>query len=164
MNLLDFYIPEWFFVALSLIILVLVMKKVLWSRVNAVLDERRQKIEDALEEAKSIAAERTEMDARRTDLETELDRLTAHQMKGARVRAGKEYDKIIADAEEKAKGILTSARTQGERERERLLREAQSEMVSAALMAAGSLLEERMDNDANERFVESVLFRKGTHS
>ncbi len=161
MNLLNFYIPEWFFVAFSLVVLILVLRKILWGRVNKILDQRQTRIETALRDADAIEAEKKQMEARRTELDTELDRVTAEQMKGARVRAGKEYDRIVAEAEEKARAILTTARTQAGRERDRIVRDARAEMVAAALTAAGVLIGERMDGDANERFIESVLFREG---
>ena len=161
MDLFNFYIPEWFFVAFSLLVLVFVLRKILWKPVNKILDERQEKITTALKDADDIEAEKRGMDVRRAELEAEMNNYTAEQMKDARVRAGKEYDRIVAEAEEKSRAILLSARTQAEREREGIFREARSELVAAALEAAGALLGARMDEEANERLIESVLFRKG---
>lgn len=161
MNLLEFNIPEWFFVALSLLILVFALTKLFWNPVNKILDERRDKVAKALANAEAIEAEKRQMDERRLALDVDLDRHTAEQMKEARVRAGREYDRIVAEAEDKARAILTSAQAQTRRERDAMLREARAEIVSAALAAAGALLETRMDGAQNERLVEAFLAGSG---
>ena len=161
MNLFEFYIPEWFFVALSLVILVLALKKLLWKPVNKILDERKEKVSKSLLDAEAIAVEMSTMDERRQTLERKLDKLTAEQMKEARVRAGREYDRIVSEADEKARAIIAAAQTQIRREKDAMLREAKSEIVTAALAAAGVIMEANMDSDQNGRLIEAFLAKSG---
>ncbi len=161
MNLLEFYIPEWFFVALSLLILVFALTKLLWKPVNKILDERQEKISKSLRDAEEIEAGMRGMEERRLEFERELDRRTAEQMKEARMRAGQEYDRIISEAEEKARAIVTSAQVQAVQEKGAMLRGAKAEIVAAALAAAGALIGANMDDKRNEKLIEAFLARSG---
>jgi F-type H+-transporting ATPase subunit b len=161
-NILSFYIPEWFFVALSFIILVVVLSKILWKPVNKILTERQTKISTALEHADSVEIEFRETESRRAALEAELEQKTLDQMKDARVRAGKEYDRIVTEAENKARAILAGAHEQTVRERDGILSSARAEVIAAALAATGVLLESNVNSEANERLIEQFLSRKGS--
>jgi len=156
----DFYFPEWFFTALNLVILTAVLTKVLWKPVGKILDARQTKITQALEDAEAIRIEKQAMDGRRTALAEELDKKTASQMQEARVRAGREYDRIVAEAEDKARTILSQAQTQAERERDGILRAAKSEVVSAALELTGALLGAQMTGEKNAQLIETILTRR----
>ena len=160
MNLLNFYIPEWFFVALNLVILVFVLNKILWEPINKVLSDRQKKIDNAMLQALEIETEKQNLAAHRLKSEEELEAFISQQMKDARVRAGKEYDRIVLEAENKARSIVAAAVVQAGREREALLRDTRMEMISMALDATGALLEETMTSEENQKFLEKLMARK----
>jgi F-type H+-transporting ATPase subunit b len=145
-----------------LIILVVVLKKVLWNPVNKVLDARQSKVSQALEHAETVDIEFREIDSRRAALEAELEQKTLEQMKDARVRAGKEYDRIITQAESKARAIVAGAHEQTVRERDGILSSARAEVIAAALAATGVLLDANINSEANEHIIEKFLSRKGS--
>ena len=161
MNLFHFYIPEWFFVALNLLILTFILHRLLWKRVLSILDARQQKITSSLEDAEAAERGRREFEAGRETRQAELETMTVEHMKDARIRAGQEYDRIIAEAEEKARAIIVSAESSARRERETMLLSARAEIVSAAIEAAGLLVESQMDSERNRTYVESLLLREG---
>ena len=160
MNIFEFHIPEWFFVALNLLILVVVLRKVLWNPIHKILDARKEKIDTALKTAQELETEKRAMEQLLAEHTAELDRLTASQMQDARVRAGREYDRIVSTAEEKARSIIAAAQASGERERESMLQTARTEIVSAALATAEALLEANIDQQRNERIIEAVLSKR----
>ena len=106
MNIFDFYIPEQILVAFSLIVLMLVLTKILWKPLTNIIDNRQKNVDDMLhsaEEAKAIVAD---METKRVNQSAELERLITDKTNEARERARREYNRIIAEAEEKAHSIV----------------------------------------------------------
>ena len=106
MNILDFYIPEQILVAFSLIVLMFVLTRILWKPLMNIIDKRQKDVDDMLhnaEEAKVIVAE---METKRINQNAQLERLIVDKTNEARERAGREYNRIVAEAEEKAHTII----------------------------------------------------------
>ena len=160
MNLLDFYIPEWVWVAFNLLVLILVLRKILWKRVGKILDERQEAAVRAGEDSEETARLKTEMEQLRAGLDEEMDAKTIQMMQEARTRAGKEYDRIIAEAEAKAGLIVSAAKTKAEQERDAVLADLKKQVASTAVEATGMLLRANMDSDRNKRLLEDFLSDK----
>jgi len=157
MNILDFYIPEWFWVAFNLLVLILVLKKILWDRVGRILEERREtvlKTEQDAEEARTLKAEIEQL---RAELDEDLKSQTAGMMQEARKSAGTEYDRIIAEAESKAALIVSAAHTKARQEQGAIMTEIKEHVAATAVEAAGILLRANMDNEKNKRLLEEFL-------
>ena len=157
MNLLDFYIPEWFWVAFNLLVLIVVLRKILWKRVGKILDERQAAADKAEQDAEEAAGLRAEMERFRAEFDEEMDAKTAEMMQEARTRAGQEYDRIIADAEAKAGLIVSAAKTKALQERDNVVAELRNQVASTAVEATGMLLRANMDNERNKRLLEDFL-------
>ena len=157
MNLLNFYIPEWFWVAFNLVVLIVVLRKILWKRVGKILDERQEAAVQAGLDSEETARLKDEMELLRAGLDEELDARTMQMMQEARSRAGKEYDRIIAEAETKAALIVSAAKTKAEQERDVVLADLKRQVASTAVEATGMLLRANMDSDRNKRLLENFL-------
>ncbi|MCL1834712.1 MAG: ATP synthase F0 subunit B [Oscillospiraceae bacterium] len=160
MNLFDFYIPEWFFVALNLAILVFVLRRVLWKPVNKILDERAEIAEKAAQDAQEAARLLEEMDQLRSKFDADMETLTVELMKDARARAGQEYDRIIGDAEKKADQIIQAAKVKAGQEHDVMMEETKKQVVSVAIDITGLLLGASMDTDKNKALLENYLSGK----
>jgi len=161
MNLLDFYFPEWFWVAFNLLVLILVLRKILWKRVFRVLEERQEAVAKAMQDAKETERLRTEMEQLRAGLNKELEARTAEMTQEARTRAGKEFDRIVAEAEVKAAKIVSAAKTRARQEREAMLVEVKDQVAATTVEAVGLLLRENVDNERNKRLLEDFLSEGG---
>ena len=157
MNLLNFYVPEWVFVAFNLVILILALRHILWKRVNGVLDERREKAIKAAQDSEDAAKLKTEMEQLRSKFDIDMQARTVELMKDARVRAGQEYERIVGDAEKKAEMILTDAKKKSEHEHDFLMSEAKKQVVSIAIDMSGLLLNSSMDNERNRTLLDNYL-------
>ena len=157
MNLLQFYIPEWFFVALNLLILILVLKKILWTPVIRILDDRRDLVVKTGEDAEQAANLRAEMEQLRAQMDADVEARTLELLTEARSHAGREYDRIVADAEKKAGLILAAAKVKAEQEQDRMELELRKSIAETAVEAAGFLLRSSMDTEQNNRLVEAFL-------
>jgi len=157
---MQFYIPEWFFVALNLLILTFLLKKFLWKPVGKILEDRQAKAVKTEEDAEEAATLRAEMEQLRAQMDADMEARTLELMKEARSRAGREYDRIVADAEKKAGLILSAANVKAQQEQDRVMVEARKSIASVAIEAAGFLVRSGMDTERNDKLVEAFLAEK----
>jgi len=157
MNLLNFSLPEWFWVAFNLLVLIIVLRQILWKRVFKVLDERQNVVAKTVQDSEEAESLRAEMEQLRSKLDKELEAKTVEQMQEARTRAGKEFDRIVADAEAKAAMIVSAAKTKAQQERNAIFVEMKGQVATTAVDAVGMLLRENMDSERNRRLLEDFL-------
>ena len=157
MNLLNFYIPEWVFVAFNLLVLIVALKFILWDRVRKVLEERQAAALKAAQDTEEAERLKAEIGQLRAKLEDEMEAKTAVLMQEARTRAGKEFDRIVAEAEAKSALIISAAKTKAVQEHDSLLVEMKGQVATAAVEAVGMLLRENMDNERNNHLLEIFL-------
>jgi len=157
MNILDFHIPEWFWVAFNLLVLILVLKKILWDRVGRILEERRETALKTEQDAEEAASLKAEIERRREALDEDLKSQTAEMMQAARKSAGAEYDRIVKEAESKAALIVTAAHAKARQEQGAIMTEMKEQVAATAVEAAGILLRANMDSENNRRLLEDYL-------
>ena len=157
MNLLNFYIPEWFWVAFNLLVLIVVLKKILWDRVRKVLEERQTTVAKAVQDTEEAGRLKAEIELLQAKFEEDIEARTVTLMQEARTNAGKEYDRIVAEAEAKSALIISAAKTKARQEHDSILVEMKGRVASVAVEAVGMLLRENMDNERNKRLLEDYL-------
>jgi len=160
MDLLNFYIPEWVFVAINLLILIIILRAILWKRINGILDERSEKAAKAAQDALEASTLRTEMEQLRSDLDAQMESRTVELMKDARARAGQEYERIIGDAEKKAEQILNAAKVKAAQEHDVMMESVKKQVVSVAIDISGLLLETSVDSESNRVLLDKFLTDK----
>jgi F-type H+-transporting ATPase subunit b len=162
MNLFDFYIPEEIFVALSLIILFVILRRFFWKPVMKIIDTRQKNADDMIARAEEAEKTAAELELQRVRQEAELERQVVEKIKEARERAAREYDRIVSEAEEKAHGIVTAAEEKAKREYEQAMSEAREAIVTLALHAASAVVSTSMDSEKNRILIESMLSQAGS--
>lgn len=160
MNLLQFNFPEWFFVALNLLILILVLKRIFWNPVNKILADRQAMAMKTEEDSIASADLRARTEEKFAQADVDIEARTAQMLTDARTRAGREYDRIITDAEEESQRIHAMAKTKADQELEKMLAEARNQVSAMAIEAAGVLLRENMDGARNKKLIEAYLAEK----
>lgn len=148
-------------VALSLIILYVVLRKILFKPVTQFMENRIKSIKDSIENAEKQKTEAGELKQKfENQLKTaraEGDKIIAE----ARIKAEREYERITGAAKEESENILRKAREEIEREREQTLRDIRSQVVGLALTAASKVIEANMDTDSNRVFVSKFIDEAG---
>ena len=161
MNLLELYVPEEIFVALSLLVLVFVLTRVFWKPLMKIIDGRQAGVDDILrraEEAKKIIAE---MEAQRASHNAEMERQAVEKMKETRELASREYDRIVAEAEEKARKFTEAGEGNARRAYEQAMGESREAIITLALGAASIIIESSMDSEKNRELIEAMLQKAG---
>ena len=139
------------------LIALFVLKKFAWLPVLQMLDDRRQKIVD---EFADIEAQKKKTEAllieygdRIGKIEDEArTRMNASVAEGQKIAA-----QVKADAQEEARGILTRAQADIERDVEKAKAELKEDMVAMTMSATEKLLHEKLDEAANRKLIERFL-------
>jgi F-type H+-transporting ATPase subunit b len=161
MNLFDFYIPEEILVALSLFVLVVVLRRFFWKPVITIIDNRQKSVGDMLQGAEDAKRVMADVEEKRARHDAEMEHRIAEKTKEARERAAREYDRIIAEAEEKAHRIVEAGEEKARRSYDQSMAEARDAVVMLALGAASVIVESSMDSEKNRELIEVMLQKAG---
>ncbi len=145
------------FSLINILVLFLFLKKFLFGRVNAMLDERARLVQEEIDKAKEEAqqAEKLRLDYENamSDAKDEARRIIIDAQKNANAQSAA----ITQQAQEEAGRIVESARQELALERERSVASAQNEIVSLAMEAAQKVLGREIDDDANRAIMDAFL-------
>lgn len=148
-------------VALNLIILYAVLRKLLFKRVTEFMENRTKSIKDSIESAEKARAEAGELKLQyENQLNTARDK-GEKIIEEARIKAEKESDRIIAAARQQSESILAKAMEEVEQERLQMLKEIRSQVAGLALAAASKVIEANMDTEANRALVDRFIDEAG---
>jgi len=161
MNIFDFYMPEQVLVAFSLIVLMIVLTKILWKPLTNIIDKRQKDVDDMLRSAQEAKAFAADMETKRVNQSAELERLIADKTNEARERAAREYNRIVAEAEEKAHNIIKAGEEKAARDYQQMMTESQEAVIKLALGAAAAIVESSMDSEKNRALIDSMLRKSG---
>lgn len=155
--MLEFEPATILFTVINLLVLYLILRKLLFGRVNAVLEQR-----SALVKGEIAAAEDNNRQAEERKLQYERQ-LTDARHEGAKImadaqsRAQRLYEDKMLQAEADAKRLRSAAEAQIATEREAMLRGARSEVAALALMAAAKVAERSMDGADDKALIDTFL-------
>jgi len=151
--------PELIWGLFAFIVLFLVMRKLVFPRLNVALEDRRALIEGKMEEA----------DAKLVEME-EAKRAFEASLGDARGQAGRILEEAKADAESTRETILASAREEAQRiieratadansERVRLLEELRGQVGALSVQLAERIVERELDVATHSSLVDEYIQR-----
>jgi len=148
-------------VALNLIILYVVLRKILFKPVTQFMENRAKSIKDSIDNAENAKVEAAELKQKYEDL-LKAARIEAIKItEEAYAKAEKEHEKITAEAQKESQRILQHARQEIEREREQMLKDIRSQVAGLALSAASKVMEANMDTESNRKLVNKFIDEAG---
>lgn len=143
-----------FFVGLAL------MWKFVYGPITRALEDRDQKVEDAIKAAEQA---RREAEAQMQQAKAELHEAQANSkrmVEEAMARAERQAAEAVREADERAKAELQKARETIAAEKSKAVQEIRALAVDLTIAAAGKLLQQEVDAQKNrplvEKFVSSV--------
>lgn len=145
----------WFW--LVFLVFVFILWKVAWKLIARMLDERKNDIQKALDDAETA---RQSLGAA-SDTQRKLIEEGRQQASEITRRAEESSRKLADDIREKAseasEKMIESARVQIERQKEKAISEIKSEVVDLAVSVAARLIEENLDDDLNQKLVKNYI-------
>lgn len=131
--MLDFQVSTIVFTVINLLVLYFILRKLLFGRVNAVLEQRAARVKETIDSAEASKSQAEELRAEYEDKLTDARQEAAKLVADAQNRAQRAYEAKMADAETDAKRLRSEAEAQIASERDAMLRGARNEVASLAL-------------------------------
>ena len=149
----------WTFV--NLIVFFLILKKILFKPVMGMIEKREQLINGQIQDAEQ---KNTQAGLLKSQYEGELknaNQEAARIVKTAKERGKEEYQRILKNADEEASKIIADANKTIETEKEKAIQGIQNEIAGMAIAAASKVIQQNVDQEANEKILDDFLKEAG---
>lgn len=151
--------PELVWGLFAFIILFLVMRKLVFPRLNEALEDRRALIEGKLEEADTklveMEAAKRAFEASLGDARGEASRI----LEEAKAAAESTRDSILESARAESRGIIERATSEANAERVRLLEELRGQVGALSVQLAERIVERELDAKTHSSLVDEYIQR-----
>ena len=145
----------------NLLVLYLFLRKFLFGRINAILDQRRALIQDSIDAAERSNSQaetlRRSYEEKLAEAQQEADQITS----AAHARAQRAYDAKLRQAQADAQKVQADARARIDAERAEMLQGVRGEVASLALLAASKAAEKAVDSQEERALVDAFLSEVG---
>ena len=146
-----------FFTIINILVLYFILKKLLFKPVTNFMDNRTNKIDEALKmaaEAKSkLASMEDEHQRRLKEIKDEGSLL----IKDYEKKATEEYTSIIEKAKEESAIMLKNTRAELETEKEQLMSNLKEEVVTLVLETSEKVLDRNVNSEDNRKFIQDLI-------
>lgn len=144
-------------IIINLLILYFLMKKFLIGPVMNVIEKRNEMIASQFAEAESVKAQASELkDQYENDLK-QVKEKCIEIMDNARTEAQTEYDRIVTDADARAKSIVEKAHADIAFEKEKALKDMESEIGGLVAMAVDKVAGTKNSSEADKDLIDQFL-------
>jgi F-type H+-transporting ATPase subunit b len=143
--------------AVNFLFFLYVIQRFAFGPVSAMLEQRRERIEQGLKDAEQAKADRANAEQERLDALTEARRDANDILSRAQKVAQETRDADIAATREELERLRARATEDIEAEKARAIAELRTEVTDLALAAAGKVVRETMTGDRQRRLVEEFL-------
>lgn len=137
-----------FWTVFNVIILFLALKKFLIKPVMGIIEKRDSMIKQQLDEAGQVMHQAEEMKTK-YEMQLEMAQVQAADIiTGAKERAAKEHEQVLAQAKKESKKMLEQAKANIKSEQKKAQKELQSQIAELAMQAVRKIVKTGELNDA----------------
>ncbi len=144
---------------ITFLVVLFVLKKFAWPQLLAALDEREQRISDALATAEQARQEAEEVLREHRQKLTAADEEARKIVAEAREAGAHVRQRIVSQAREEAERMIDQARTSIKSEKRTAVAELRRETANLAVQAAGVLIDANLDDERNRGLVDDLIAR-----
>lgn len=143
---------------INILVLCLLVKLFLLKPVHRILDERQALVDKQLSDADAAKAEADAMVAQQQEFRKNLEAEKKQAIDESSQKAMEVYNEIISNANNDAKNIIKKAETEAERQKQKILKEAQGEIRSLVLEATARVVgvSPASDSALYDQFIEKA--------
>ena len=157
--LLDPHVGLIIWTIITFLVVLFVLKKFAWPHLLAALDEREQRISDAIAAAEQARQEAEEVLREHRQKLAAADEEARQVVAEAREAGANVRQTIVSQAREEAERMLDQARTSIESEKRAAIAELRRETAHLAVQAAGALIDANLDDEKNRGLVDDFIAR-----
>ena len=159
--MLDFQLSTIIFTIINLLVLYLFLRKFLFGRVNAVLEERAKLIQEQLDAAEQGKAQVQALQDQYEEKLSGAREEAARIVSDAQLRAQRAYDDRVAQAGAESRRIQAEAEARIATQRQEMLRGIRKEVAQLAVLAASQVARKDLDRETDRAMVEEFLSEAG---
>lgn len=145
------------FTWINLLILYIVMKKFFFDKIQAMLDKRREEVDETYQKAETAESEavalKAEYDAKIAEATETAEAIVSNAVKTARAKE----TEIVSDARAKAAATMASAEAKIEIDRQKALNEVKEDISSMAVEIASKVIEREIQAQDHERLIDEMI-------
>lgn len=145
------------FTLINLVIFYFLMKRFLFKPILKVMNERKEMINNQMQEAQSAKEEAFELKKQYEEKLQGADDESAHIINDAKEAAKTEYGKIIGRAEDDVRKMKENARKQISEESEQARRSAREDIVNLAMDAAAKVVGANITSETDSDIFDEFL-------
>ena len=141
---------------INVIVLFLVLKHFLFQPVLGIMQKREELIQGQLDHA---AQTQKQADALKKQYESSLETAKEDSQKiidTARINAKAEYDRIVKEADEKANRIVQEAHKATQADKEKTMKDMESQIANLALVAAAKIMSENQEQTSARAYSQII--------
>lgn len=133
-----------------------VLSWLVYKPILRVLDDRRERVRKAMEDAKAIENQKREIDQFKLEQFKKIDAECGKFLEAAKTQAEATKKEIITAAEQEAAGILDKAKQQIADDRKRLMTEAQNTLAALIIRITEKILEREFSPADQKRLITQL--------
>ncbi|MEG1284383.1 MAG: F0F1 ATP synthase subunit B [Romboutsia sp.] len=152
---------EFAFQVINTFLVFLLLKKLLFKPVLAVIESREKDIQTNLTQGEKAKTEGLSL---KKEYEQKIDFAKAEGqeiVKQATLRAEQKSEEIISTAKAEAQGIKEKASRDVEQERQKVMNEIKDDISEIALLAASKVIEKDLDKSKHEQLINNFIKEVG---
>ncbi len=142
---------------LNLLILFLILKLILFKRVNSIIESRQKEIADSFEEADETKLRAKALEEQYTEKLEKAHEESEAIMRDTTKKAQERSDKIIDEANREAHEIIDKAHVEVEREKKRAVNSVKNEITDIAFDVAQTLVGKEISRSDNDRLIDEFI-------
>ena len=145
----------------NLLIIFLILKKFLWKPVQKVMKQRQEMVDKQFADAAEAEAKANEDKAQWAEKLATADDEAAARIAAADETARLHGERVVAEAKEKAQGIIRQAEAEAELERQKATASIRDEIADVSAELAQKMLESEINADDHRAMIASFLDEVG---
>ena len=159
--MLDIQVSTIVFTIINLLVLYVILKKLLFGRINRVLQARGEQINQQFDQAERQQAQAEQLKAEYEKKLTQAQEEAEGIVSQAQMRGKREYQAIISQAQEDVRQLQNQAQAQNRADREEMIRATRREVAQLAVMAAAKVAQKSLDVESDRAVAEQFLAEAG---
>ena len=145
----------------NLLLIFLILKKFLWKPIQKVMKQRQEMVDKQFADAAEAEAKANEDKAQWAEKLATADEEAAARIAAADETARRHGERVIADAKDKAQGIIRQAEAEAELERQKATASIRDEIADVSAELAQKLLEREISVEDHRAMIASFLDEVG---
>lgn len=142
---------------LATLILFIVLKKLVWKPVKAIMEKRSVLEQERLESAERLRAENEKMNSEIQLQLQQANQKASETIKQAQLEGNKVKEALISEGKEKAQTLISEAQQTIAQQKSKMVEEMHQEIVDVAISAAEKMLQKKLDEENDREMIDNFV-------